>query len=174
MFKTFETFDRLEEKYKFLVEADEEVTDENNDTDDEGVDEPTDEESTDDDGDTGGDMPDDAIGMKGGKPAPRTENGDMPIDGEQGVANPENDPNIQANPEAGSFVSSLTKAKYAELLLKAFTSPAQPKSAIPKEFLEPTTNNADAIIDFVANFETLNASVATGEGSDTAEALKGV
>lgn len=167
MFKTFETFDRLEKNYMFLTEADEE------NRNDDGVEEtPDDENITDEpteDDDTGGDMPDEALDMDGGKPAPKTAD-DM--QGGEQYQDPTKDPNAQANVETGSFVSSLTKAKYAELLVNAFTSPAVPKSSIPNEFLSPTTDNADKVIDFIANFETLNTDVATGDGSETAEALK--
>lgn len=170
MFRTFKTFDRLEKRYTLVNEADEEETD---DTEAEAPED--DDVDMGEDEDTGGDMPDEAMDMEGGEPMPDEGGDDMDADlGGADEADPENDPNAQADVDAGTFVSDIKKAEFAETLLRALKTPVPPAGQIPAQYQNVTTQNADEVINFVTNFVTLDTALAQTDDSEIVDALKGV
>lgn len=84
----------------------------------------------------------------GGEEAPEPEeSGDM---GGEAAS----DPSQIAGAETGTFVSPIAKANWANIMLKLLRN-KNPEINIPTEFETVTTENADAVIDFVKNTDIL-------------------
>lgn len=130
-FKVIETLEELERRY-LLREADEE------DTQDE-KEQPEDDSAPEDEGD---DMGEDDM------EAP--DQGGMPQ--EEPQQNDPNDPEIQAEPETGTFISDNRKAEIAKTMLDAYmASLGDEQGSIPVEYQNVTIDNADQVINFVTN-----------------------
>ena len=64
------------------------------------------------------------------------------------------DPSQIADADAGTFVSPIAKANWANMMLK-FLKNKKPDLIIPTEFETVTTENADQVIDFVKNTDII-------------------
>ena len=80
--------------------------------------------------------------------------------GDQKVPDDEN-PNIQAEPETGTFISTNRKAELAKAMLDAYMADPPEQGSIPKDLLNVTTNNADKVIQYVQG--AVNVDVSTDE-----------
>lgn len=72
---------------------------------------------------------------------------------ETGISS-EEDPTQIADVELGTFISPITKANWANMLLK-FLRNKHPEIKIPTQYETVTTENADAIIEFVKNTDII-------------------
>lgn len=82
-----------------------------------------------------------------------SEGGDMseaPAEGGEA----QTDPSQIAGVETGTFVSPIAKANWANIMLKLLRN-KNPEIIVPTEFETVTTENADAVIDFVKNTDIL-------------------
>ena len=77
------------------------------------------------------------------------------------------DPNAQADPEAGEFISNNQKAMFAKMLIDALMSEPPAPNAIPKEWMNATTDNADEIIKYVQNLNALEKPLSLDNENDT-------
>lgn len=164
IFKVFDTFDRLEKRYSDLItEADDENNDEQTD---EGEDDAGDDEGT------GGDMPADAIDDGGEDGAGNAAaEGDAPANYNEG--DPNTDPNMQADAQAGTFVSDNKKAEFAKTLLDALNMQPPAQGEIPQQYLNVTTDNADEVITFIKSLLSLSAPLTDDDDSEINQTLKG-
>lgn len=68
-----------------------------------------------------------------------------------------NNPEEQADPEAGEFVSDNQKAMFAKMLLDALMAQPPSPGTIPQQWMNATTDNADEIIKYVQGLNALEA-----------------
>lgn len=163
IFKVFDTFDRLEKRYSDLItEADDENTDE--ETENEGDD------TTDDEG-NGGDMPEEAIDDESEVEADSTPENEASANYSEG--DPNTDPNMQADAQAGTFVSDNKKAEFAKTLLDALNMQPPAQGEIPQQYLNVTTDNADEVITFIKSLLSLSAPLTDDDESEINQTLKG-
>lgn len=163
IFKVFDTFDMLEKRYSDLItEADDENTDE--ETENEGDD------NTDDEG-NGGDMPEEAIDDESEVEADSTPENEAPANYSEG--DPNTDPNMQADAQAGTFVSDNKKAEFAKTLLDALNMQPPAQGEIPQQYLNVTTDNADEVITFIKSLLSLSAPLTDDDESEINQTLKG-
>lgn len=73
---------------------------------------------------------------------------------EEMSSEPKQDPSQIADADAGVFVSPIAKANLANMMLK-FLKDKKPDIIIPTQFETVTTENADAVIDFVKNTDVI-------------------
>ena len=78
------------------------------------------------------------------------EMGETPIEGGES----QTDPSQIAGVETGTFVSPIAKANWANIMLKLLRN-KNPEIIVPTEFETVTTENADAVIEFVKNTDVL-------------------
>ena len=77
------------------------------------------------------------------------EGGDAPMEGEAPTeVDAAQDPSQIADADAGTFVSPIAKANWANMMIK-FLKNTKPDIIIPAEFETVTTDNADQVIEFV-------------------------
>ena len=82
-----------------------------------------------------------------------SEGGEMsetPVEGGEA----QTDPSQIAGVETGTFVSPIAKANWANIMLKLLRN-KNPEIIVPTEFETVTTENADAVIEFVKNTDVL-------------------
>lgn len=90
--------------------------------------------------------------------SPDDSSSEEPTD--QNVPDDEN-PNIQAEPETGTFISTNRKAELAKAMLDAYMADPPEQGSIPKDLLNVTTNNADKVIQYVQG--AVNVDISTDE-----------
>ena len=79
----------------------------------------------------------------------KTEGDESPAeDGATTEGEAEQDPSQIADVEIGTFISPITKANWANTMLK-FLKDNKPEIIIPTQFETVTTDNADQVIEFV-------------------------
>ena len=76
------------------------------------------------------------------------EGGEAPTEGAPMENGAEQDPSQIADADAGTFVSPIAKANWANMMVK-FLKNTKPDIIIPSEFETVTTENADQVIEFV-------------------------
>lgn len=81
----------------------------------------------------------------------------------------ENSPEEQAAPEEGVFMSDNQKAQFAKMMLDALMMTPPDAGTIPNELMNVTTQNADAVIKYIQNLNSMNA--ATALDSSTPQSL---
>lgn len=95
-----------------------------------------------------------------------TDEPDSGAEGNSGQDAAGDDPSIQANPSAGTFVSDTKLAEFAKTLIDAYLAEPPKREEIPSDLLNVTTRNSSAVIDYVRNLLALNRDTST-DGSDT-------
>ena len=86
----------------------------------------------------------------------------------------ENDPNVQAEPESGIFISDNQKAQFAKMMLDALMTTPPESGTIPPELLNVTTKNADQVIKYIQNLNMLSAATSLdGGGTENLDNLGG-
>lgn len=78
-------------------------------------------------------------------------------------------PEEQAAPEEGVFMSDNQKAQFAKMMLDALMMTPPDAGTIPNELMNVTTQNADAVIKYIQNLNSMNA--ATALDSSTPQSL---
>lgn len=74
----------------------------------------------------------------------------------QDASSEDNNPENQANPEKGLFISDNQKADIAKLLLDALMLPPPEAGSIPQNILNVTTNNADEVINYIKSLTSID------------------
>ena len=69
-------------------------------------------------------------------------------------------PEEQAAPEAGVFMSDNQKAQFAKMMLDALMMTPPDAGTVPNELMNVTTQNADAVIKYIQNLNSMNAATA--------------
>lgn len=112
---------------------------------------------------------------------PNVEGGDAtnpPVEGAEGVeGDTTSDPNKQADPESGTFMSDNQKAEMAKMILDALMMTPPEPGTIPSNLMNVTTDNADEVIKYVQGLNALSAPLSLDNDADTnsmAGALKGL
>lgn len=115
---------------------------------------------------------------------PNAEGGDAtnpPVEGVEGIEGAEgdatSDPNKQADPESGTFMSDNQKAEMAKMILDALMMTPPEPGTIPSNLMNVTTDNADEVIKYVQGLNALSAPLSLDNDADTnsmAGALKGL
>lgn len=85
---------------------------------------------------------------------------DVPADTADPNSGPQeesNNPENQADPEAGEFISDNQKAMFAKMLLDALMTQPPSPGTIPQQWMNATTDNADEIIKYVQGLNALEA-----------------
>lgn len=70
---------------------------------------------------------------------------------------PSDNPEEQASPENGVFMSDNQKAQFAKMMLDALMMTPPDAGTIPNELMNVTTQNADAVIKYIQSLNGLNA-----------------
>lgn len=78
----------------------------------------------------------------------------------------DSDPENQANPEDGIFISDIKKAEFAKLLITALMNKEPEAGSIPQEMLNVTKDNADNVIQYVQSLLSLDSSLSTDNEAD--------
>ena len=78
-------------------------------------------------------------------------------------------PEEQAAPEEGVFMSDNQKAQFAKMMLDALMMTPPDAGTVPNELMNVTTQNADAVIKYIQNLNSMNA--ATALDSSTPQSL---
>lgn len=87
------------------------------------------------------------------------------------------DPNKQADPEAGVFMSDNQKAEIAKMILDALMMTPPEPGTIPPELMNVTTDNADEVIKYIQGLNALSTPLSLDNDADNnsmAGALKDV
>ena len=90
---------------------------------------------------------------------------------------PAADPNKQADPEAGVFMSDNQKAEMAKMILGALMMTPPEPGTIPSNLMNVTTDNADEVIKYVQGLNALSAPLSLENDADSstmAGALKDI
>lgn len=66
-------------------------------------------------------------------------------------------PEEQAAPEQGIFMSDNQKAQFAKMMLDALMMTPPDAGTIPNELMNVTTQNADSVIKYIQNLNSMNA-----------------
>lgn len=108
---------------------------------------------------------------------PNAESADAtnpPTEGAEGVEGAENpeadaasDPNKQADPESGTFMSDNQKAEMAKMVLDALMMTPPEPGTIPSNLMNVTTDNADEVIKYVQGLNALSAPLSLDNDADT-------
>lgn len=112
---------------------------------------------------------------------PNAESADAtnpPAEGAEGAeSDATSDPNKQADPESGTFMSDNQKAEMAKMILDALMMTPPEPGTIPSNLMNVTTDNADEVIKYVQGLNALNAPLSLDNDANTnsmAGALKGL
>lgn len=112
---------------------------------------------------------------------PNAESADAtnpPVEGAEGAeGDAASDPNKQADPESGTFMSDNQKAEMAKMILDALMMTPPEPGTIPSNLMNVTTDNADEVIKYVQGLNALSAPLSLDNDADTnsmAGALKGL
>lgn len=112
---------------------------------------------------------------------PNVEGGDAtnpPVEGAEGSEDDAtSDPNKQADPESGTFMSDNQKAEMAKMIIDALMMTPPEPGTIPSNLMNVTTDNADEVIKYVQGLNALSAPLSLDNDADTnsmAGALKGL
>lgn len=112
---------------------------------------------------------------------PNAESADAtnpPVEGAEGAeGDATSDPNKQADPESGTFMSDNQKAEMAKMILDALMMTPPEPGTIPSNLMNVTTDNADEVIKYVQGLNALSAPLSLDNDADTnsmAGALKGL
>lgn len=95
----------------------------------------------------------------------------------EGEGDAASDPNKQADPESGTFMSDNQKAEMAKMILDALMMTPPEPGTIPSNLMNVTTDNADEVIKYVQGLNALSAPLSLDNDADTnsmAGALKGL
>ena len=76
------------------------------------------------------------------------------------------DPNKQADPEAGVFMSDNQKAEMAKMILDALMMTPPEPGTIPSNLMNVTTDNADEVIKYVQGLNALSAPLSLDNDAD--------
>lgn len=108
---------------------------------------------------------------QGGDPNAATpdEGGTAPTDATNPPAaegGAESDPNKQADPEAGVFMSDNQKAEIAKMLIDALMMTPPEPGTIPSNLMNVTTDNADEVIKYIQGLNALSAPLSLDNDTD--------
>lgn len=78
----------------------------------------------------------------------------------------ETDPNKQADPEAGVFMSDNQKAEIAKMLIDALMMTPPEPGTIPSNLMNVTTDNADEVIKYIQGLNALSAPLSLDNDTD--------
>lgn len=78
----------------------------------------------------------------------------------------ETDPNKQADPEAGIFMSDNQKAEIAKMLIDALMMTPPEPGTIPSNLMNVTTDNADEVIKYIQGLNALSAPLSLDNDTD--------
>lgn len=87
------------------------------------------------------------------------------------------DPDKQADPESGTFMSDNQKAEMAKMMLDALMMTPPEPGTVPPNLMNVTTDNADEVIKYIQGLNALSAPLALDNDADEgsmAGALKGI
>lgn len=105
---------------------------------------------------------------------PNAESADAtnpPTESPEGAESPEadvvSDPNKQADPESGTFMSDNQKAEIAKMILDALMMTPPEPGTIPSNLMNVTTDNADEVIKYVQGLNALSAPLSLDNDADT-------
>ena len=76
------------------------------------------------------------------------------------------DPDKQADPEAGIFMSDNQKAEMAKMILDALMMTPPEPGTIPSNLMNVTTDNADEVIKYVQGLNALSAPLSLDNDAD--------
>lgn len=76
------------------------------------------------------------------------------------------DPNKQADPESGTFMSDNQKAEMAKMILDALMMTPPEPGTIPSNLMNVTTDNADEVIKYVQGLNALSAPLSLDNDAD--------
>ena len=76
------------------------------------------------------------------------------------------DPNKQADPEAGVFMSDNQKAEIAKMLIDALMMTPPEPGTIPSNLINVTTDNADEVIKYIQGLNALSAPLSLDNDTD--------
>lgn len=112
---------------------------------------------------------------------PNAENIDATNPPTEGAAGAEDDmtsnPNKQADPESGIFMSDNQKAEMAKMILDALMMTPPEPGTIPSNLMNVTTDNADEVIKYIQGLNALSTPLSLDNDADAnsmAGALKGL
>lgn len=78
----------------------------------------------------------------------------------------QDNPEDQANPEDGIFISDIKKAEFAKLLINALMNAVPEPGTVPQDMLNVNVENADSVIDYVQNLLNLDGALSTDNEAD--------
>lgn len=102
-------------------------------------------------------------------PAADPAGGEAPADATDPAAaegDAETDPNKQADPEAGVFMSDNQKAEIAKMLIDALMMAPPEPGTIPSNLINVTTDNADEVIKYIQGLNALSAPLSLDNDTD--------
>ena len=76
------------------------------------------------------------------------------------------DPDKQADPEAGVFMSDNQKAEIAKMMLDALMMTPPEPGTIPSNLMNVTTDNADEVIKYIQGLNALSAPLSLDNDAD--------
>lgn len=79
----------------------------------------------------------------------------------------ENNPEEQASPELGTFMSDNQKAELAKMLLDALMLTPPEPGTIPSDLMNVSTSNADQVIKYIQGLNALSGPLALDNDSDS-------
>lgn len=82
-------------------------------------------------------------------------------------ANEANNPEGQASPELGTFMSDNQKAELAKMLLDALMLTPPEPGTIPSELMNVSTSNADQVIKYIQGLNALSGPLSLDNDSDS-------